>query len=97
MMYIFQRKIIYMGAAGFPSLLEFSALIDFGAGYIPMGARTEMLKDVTIPSSVHAERISVHNGEKTTLSGVLVWHKSQGATLPVPKTVIVYFQGKLFV
>ncbi|VDC01371.1 unnamed protein product [Peniophora sp. CBMAI 1063] len=74
MMYIFQRKIIYMG-------------------YIPMGARTETLKDVPIPSNVHAERIAVSGERKASLSGVLVWHKSRGEALPKPTTVMVYFQG----
>ncbi|KZV60764.1 alpha/beta-hydrolase [Peniophora sp. CONT] len=74
MMYVFQRKIIYMG-------------------YIPMGGRTEALKDVALPSNVHAEQITVPSGGRSFLSGVLVWHKSRGTALPAPTTIVVYFQG----
>ena len=58
-----------------------------------MGARTETLKDVSVPKNVYAKQIVVSGGGKSSLSGVVVWHRSQGSKMPEAKTVVVYFQG----
>jgi hypothetical protein len=96
MVYIFQRKIIYMGAQTV-MILTLCSYEHYITGYAPPGARSEELeKDV--PSrylkGVRCEEIAVKSQKNVTLSGIIVRRSLATETRDQPpETVIVYFQG----
>ncbi|TFY66161.1 hypothetical protein EVG20_g4927 [Dentipellis fragilis] len=84
MLYIFQRKIIYMGAIHYAST-DIPLLIGI-AGYVPR-SRTEKLEH--IPKGLHCEQIQIPSEKKVILSSLLV----QRADTASPKVAMLYLQG----
>ena len=91
-MYVFQRKIIYMGAwsrAARDACAVYSN-VRWPTGYAPMGARSEALhKDVRVPKGIVCHEIRIPSEKRVSLSGIIV-HREDAHH---PETVIVYFQG----
>jgi predicted alpha/beta hydrolase family esterase len=63
-------------------------------GYVPVGARTEPLSDVSVPSSISCSKIEVRSEPDVTLSGLLLLNKSNVSSGVSPKSVVIYFQGE---
>jgi len=96
-MYIFQRKIIYMGAQTVILLTWYRYGTPYRAGYAPPGARSEELeKDVPLRylKGIRCEEIAITSQENVSLSGIIVRRSLAKETQDKPpEIVIVYFQG----